>query len=240
MTDDIELRLDGDALAAAINELGADPEVAIRIAALDQHIADRLADHPDRDTHEARLESTRGRARLHQGRAAEAIPFFERARAAYRREGEGVELARTGVSLAMALRAAGELDRAGEALDQIAADLEAHHGPTASAADQAYGESTQAFWLYERARLDLARGSPAGARTWARLGLQLAERPWPRLGLLRVLAWAERGLGKPNLARDAAAEAALLAEKSQGDFRAIFDRIAEEAKGPYRADGEVY
>jgi hypothetical protein len=79
-------------------------------------------------------------------------------------------------------------------------------------ADQADGESTQAFWLYERARL----------------------------GLLRVLAWADRGLGKPYLAKDATAEAALLAEKAQGDFRAIFDRIAEGAKGPYRADGEVY
>jgi len=179
---------------------------------------------------------TQGRALLHAGRAEEALPKL-RAAWAHHRERLPREALRSSVYLATALREAGRPLEAIEALGEGAAHLDACRRYSAD-----YAESTMMFWRYEHGRTLLALGDPRGARDELAEALEAAmERGWwPRLGILRALAWAEGMLGRDAARAARLAELERLAAGLAARVQPFARRILAEAQGDPHDAREVY
>lgn len=178
---------------------------------------------------------TRGRFRLHRRELDRALPLIEqcleRAVRSHPRE-----VARCRNTLAMALRTAGRPDEALVAIDQASRELESR----TRVASWSYYLQTRTFIRYERARIMLDQGRAKEAERVAREALEelVPLGPWPQIGILRTQAWALRALGRAGAAEACVARIAGLLP-STGPL-AVFRRIAEEAEGEWRLDGEVY
>lgn len=257
-----DLRSAGDELEK-IPEGTDDPAVALLrnvvdlSGAIDQQA---LPDEPDQDWREAarlsaRIDAllpelptkerrwlrgqalgTQGLALLHAGRIEEALPKLHAAWAHHHAELRH-EALRSSVYLSMALREAGRPLEALKALDDGCAHLDDCRRYSVD-----YAESTLVFWRYEHARVLLALGDPRGARDELLAALDGASVRgwWPRLGILRALAWAEGILGE-HVARDGRLTALeQLAEALSGDARGFARRILGEARGEPHAGRERY
>jgi len=179
---------------------------------------------------------TQGRALLHAGRPEDALAKLREAWAHHRDELPR-EALRSSVYFAMALREAGRPLDALAALKEGYAYLDAcrRHHPD-------YAESTLMFWHYERGRTLFALGESYGARDELLEALKASEPRgwWPRLGILRVLAWVERRLGadEESAARISTMEK-LLEEVPQASL-AFAQRLVAEAKGDPQDACEIY
>jgi len=180
-----------------------------------------------------------GMARGSQGNALLHLADPE---AAARRHSEAVtfhakhqvrELARSRVHLAAALRVLGR------PLDALA-ELERAEQDLAKAREHsvAYANTTSIYLDYERARALVDMGLGLEAHVAATRALQRCDGAfWPRLGILRTLAWAHRLLG------DTRSVEACLEHMCRLDVKhdvALRDRLVAEAEGPPTPRGEIY
>ena len=175
-----------------------------------------------------------GRARLHEGRVAEALPLLEEAVAWHARELPR-EVSRSRIHLASALRVAG---RATDAMTQL--ELAADELQFAAAYSSEGAEHTRMFLQYERARTLIDLDRPIEAELDARAALERAQLGgfWPQLGILRTLAWAHRLLGD-TIAADVCVE--FMARLDVGtEHEALRRRLIDEANGMPGSSGEVY
>jgi tetratricopeptide (TPR) repeat protein len=173
-----------------------------------------------------------GRALLHRGDAVAALPLLVEARdfhASHRR----YELARSRITVAACLRIQGRTHDALGELDDATAELRETRRRSVS-----YADATAAFLEYERARVLVEIGDGLDAYRVAMRALEICGRgAWPRLGILRTLAWAHRLLGDPRSAEACVEQMRAL---DLGDARELRERLIDEASGPPRSDGEVY
>ncbi len=184
---------------------------------------------------------TMGRALLHGGRAADALPLLQ-AGVDHHVLHQPAETGRSRIYLAMAMRRLGRLDDARAELEQARADIDAdtrEHG-------RSYHASTLMYWRYERARLALEAGDPAEAIALTEPVLAQARAcwPWPLVPILRTRAWAFAQLARDGDHADAMAELDQTIERAArirapGAMRTLHI-IQAEAHGPFRRDGEVY
>lgn len=137
------------------------------------------------------VRGTQGRALLHRRRNEDAVTALREAvewHAAHRRH----EVARSRIYLASALRQAGTPS---DALDELG--IAARELDDMRKVSRPYAHATLVFLRYERARVLVALQRFSEAREEARAAMQSARGMgfWPRLGLLRVVAWAAAGIG---------------------------------------------
>lgn len=236
------------ALLRAIVQLSAeiDAQEFLDAHARDWTVADALS-----STIDARLASinartqvalrgqalgTQGLALLHARRFGDSIARLEAAWA-HHRDALPREAMRSSVALSMALREAG---RALEALAALDAGYERLDACRAFSRD--YAESCEMFWRYERGRVLLSLGELEGAREALDDALDLSRDRgwWPRVGILRSLAWLDA------LSGDDAARAARVEEIERATggvptlLRGFVARMIAEARGDWRDGREVY
>lgn len=179
---------------------------------------------------------TQGRALLHARRFGEAIARLEAAWA-HHRDALPREALRSSVALSMALREAGRAREARAALDAGYERLDA-----CRAFSRDYAESCEMFWSYERGRVLLSLVELEGAREALDDALDLSRDRgwWPRVGILRALAWLDA------LSGDDAARAARVEEIERvaggvsEPLRGFVARMIAEARGDWREGREVY
>jgi ATP/maltotriose-dependent transcriptional regulator MalT len=138
----------------------------------------------------------------------------------------------------MALRQARRFDEASQQLDRASWELHEHTRVWSGA----YHRATRIYWLYERARLDLAVGHPDDAIEKTGLALELLDEQgfWPALGILRTRIWAHRVKGQPPQAESCMDRMNRLLSRVPPATMTLMERIAEEARGMPKDDGEVY
>ena len=185
-----------------------------------------------------RVQGTRGRYRLHFGRARESVRLFEAA-VAWHQDHLPWEAGRSLIYLATALRVTGQLDRALEKLDLSRQALEQE----TRAFYRPYFDMCLLYWNYERSRLHIARQEPllalshateayndAGWRGW-----------WPALGILRCISWALAVLGADEPRKIVLEKMGqLLPKVTSMREHGLARRMLEEARGEPRTDGEIY
>jgi tetratricopeptide (TPR) repeat protein len=201
--------------------------------ALDADLAIAAPAHRERLM--AKVHGTQGRALMQQRRLGEALPLLERAVSEHGQWGLH-ELGRSRMYLAQALRMAGSYPESMSQLDAAWTDLDENTRRWS----EFYYQSCVVYWRYERARLlvEMGRAEEAVAHATEALGEAESGGFWPRLGLLRTLAWAYRLLAREE---DAAAMVARMGEISVPESSKGFAaRLVEEAKGSVRWDGVVY
>jgi tetratricopeptide (TPR) repeat protein len=232
-TDDA-LRADLDRLWAAIDEQGGGAGGLAETERLIDRVLGQFERSDDPAAHRWLTYCTTGRACLHARQLPRAVELLQEARDA----ADDQDRARTGIYLAMALREAGDLAGADETLRFVAIDITDHTLPY----DEHYAQQTKIFWSYERARLALAQGDSRSSLVWARTALALGPTLWPKLGILRTLAWAWNAQNNVGNHRSVAATAKQLLEDSgiEGPYRVILGRVVDEARGAYQRGGEVY
>jgi len=213
--------------------------------AIRRALDDKLAAlHPtERHSLQGMVRGTQGRSFLHDRRltlaerVSQALPLLEESVSHHERF-QPVEVARSRIYLAMALRTAGRCEEAAEQLDRAGRELESITRPWSGA----YHQSTRTYWLYERARLNLVMGSPNEALEQTAEALKLVDEQnfWPAIGILRTRAWAFRMLNDPQGAQQCVKQMQRLEKQAPESTRRLIARIVEEAAGEPRSDGEVY
>jgi len=190
----------------------------------------------DRELLRGFVVGTLGRALLHGGHAAQAIaPLREAAVVHETSHFMAHEAGRSYVHLSMALRVAGEGKAALETLDRA----ERLHAEKTRPYSAEYFASCSMYRRYERGRVLLSLGRAQEAMEELACAEEAAEscRPWPLPGILRSMAQALRALGRDS-------EADEVVRQMPGVFLegapAFNERLVEEARGSYRAEGEVY
>jgi hypothetical protein len=179
---------------------------------------------------------TQGRALLHARRPDAAVAKLSAAWQHHRDELQR-EAFRSSVALAMALR---ELGRASDALGVL--DEGRSHYAACGAFSRDYVASTEMFWRYERGRVLLALGDPHGARAefTSAHDESRARGFWPRLGILRVLAWATAECGDDAEHAWCIAECEALVSQLPTAARGFGLRMLAEAREDRSTSREVY
>lgn len=180
------------------------------------------------------VRGTQGRAQLHRRRNDDAVALLRESVDWHARHLRR-EVARSRIYLASALRQAGafadalqELGTAGHELNEM------------RRSSRPYARSTEVFLRYERARVLVALHQFPQARDEALAALQSSQGMgfWPRLGLLRVLAWANAAVGDEDGRDDALDEMrALSIPPAHEQLRQRL--VALAIAGP-DADDEIY
>jgi len=189
------------------------------------------------------VRGTQGRSFLHDRRLSwkerveQSLPLL-RESVSHHASVHPAEAPRSRIYLAMALRAGGLLEEAEAQLSQARGELDTVTRPWSVP----YFRTTLVYWLYERARLDVASGQPRLALDHTASALERADALgfWPALGILRTRAWAFRLLGEGDEAESCVAHMGLLRARVPESAGPLMDRIVEEACGASRLDGEVY
>ncbi len=189
------------------------------------------------------VRGTQGRSFLHdwrlswKERVGQSLPLL-RESVTHHASVHPAEAPRSRIYLAMALRAGNLLEEAEAQLSQSRGELETHTRPWSVP----YFRTTLVYWLYERARLDVAMGQPRLALDHTASALERADALgfWPALGILRTRAWAFRLLEEGDEAESCVAHMGLLRARVPESAGPLMDRIVEEACGLPRVDGEVY
>jgi hypothetical protein len=184
-----------------------------------------------------RALGTLGRALMHRRALDQAVPVLQAAVSEHE-AALAFEVPRSRVYLAMALRMAGHHEEALRQLDLAFAGFAAKE-----TFSQPYLESCLMYWHYERARLLVETERPDEAVYHGREALAEAawRGPWPKLGILRTLAWSERARGEEAAARGRIAEMETVSRAiGDVDTRRFAEGLIEEARGPFRRDGQVY
>ncbi len=189
------------------------------------------------------VRGTQGRSFLHdrrlpwKERVEQSLPLLRESVSHHARV-HPAEAPRSRLYLAMAMRAGSLLEDAEAQLSQAREELETHTRPWSVP----YFRTTLVYWLYERARLDVASGQPRLALDHTASALERADELgfWPALGILRTRAWAFRLLGDDGQAESCVAHMGLLRARVPESAGPLMDRIVEEACGLPRVDGEVY
>jgi hypothetical protein len=189
------------------------------------------------------VRGTQGRSFLHdrrlswKERVGQSLPLL-RESVSHHASVHPAEAPRSRIYLAMALRAGGLFEEAEAQLSQARGELDTH----TRSWSVPYFHTTLVYWLYERARLDVALGQPRLALDHTASALERADALgfWPALGILRTRAWAFRLLGEGDEAESCVAHMGLLRARVPESAGPLMDRIVAEAYGLPRLDGEVY
>lgn len=187
------------------------------------------------------LRSQQGRGYAHLRKPKKAIPLLRDVVEAHRASHLLAERARSRIYLAHALRLNGEYVQAYEELEGSRQDLEEHTKPF----DRSYYATTRMYWNYECARLAVERGDGAGGRAHATNALA-ALGPyewWPKVGILRTLAWACYLTGDHDGRQGALRSLDRTVEAMDRELRPFGERLLAEARGrPLRTgeSGEIY
>jgi hypothetical protein len=189
------------------------------------------------------VRGTQGRSFLHdrtlswKERVGQSLPLL-RESVSHHASVHPAEAPRSRIYLAMALRAGALPEEAEAQLSQARGELDTH----TRSWSVPYFHTTLVYWLYERARLDVALGQPRLALDHTASALERADALgfWPALGILRTRAWAFRLLGEGDEAESCVAHMGLLRARVPESAAPLMDRIVEEACGLPRLDGEVY
>jgi len=189
------------------------------------------------------VRGTQGRSFLHdrtlswKERVGQSLPLL-RESVSHHASVHPAEAPRSRIYLAMALRAGSLFEDAEAQLSQARGELDTH----TRSWSVPYFHTTLVYWLYERARLDVAMGQPRIALDHTASALERADALgfWPALGILRTRAQAFRLLGEDHQAESCVAHMGLLRARVPESAGPLMDRIVEEACGLPRVDGEVY
>ncbi len=213
-------------LRRALTETAPDPSAVDRLIA-------KCSVSPPADRFHANRLGTLGRAYVHTGRPEQGLPLLQQARD----QQIPMEVGRSEVYLAMAHRVAGDFEAAHEAMERA---LKAHETDTRRYCEPYY-RSCILYWEYEMVRLLIEQAEQSAserqgkalrrkALEHARMALgccdELGEPVWPRVGILRLLAWADYHSGTWQKQLRALAESYELAEGTM--YRTLFREGLDE------------
>lgn len=185
---------------------------------------------PDRRVLEGQALGTQGRFLMHHGRIGEALPLLEKA-VDHHDLHAPQQSPRSRVYLAMALRMDDRVDQAFARLLEARDRLREVERYSAE-----YAVGTRIYVEYELARAFLKADLAGAASVAARHADQLARARglhWPRPGILRTLAWAQK-------AQDRSADAVMRELERLVASGGIFQVFLDEARGERTDEGEVY
>lgn len=205
-------------------------------ATLDSEAEELQGEH--RELLLGRIRGTQGRAWMHARQLDPAISLLQTAVDLHGSSLNIGERGRSRIYLAAALRLAGRLDAAEEELLRSLEDL---LGDETRPNERSYQRQTLVFHQYEAARLALAQGRTDVAIEAAQRALVETQYygPWPKIGVLRTLAQAQRAAGDEAAAEQTVQRLRAACEEAPWDAE-FYVRFLSEAQGSYRTDGEIY